>query len=157
MLSVSGQLDPTMFGKGTLLPGHKRRSIYFTIKRSKLIPMLTLFDAPEALSSKGKRVATTTAPQALMLINNPQVRELAEAFAQRILTEAGDSSPALVTRAYQHALNRDPSANERRAAIEFFEAQKIEYQESGQPNALKPAVTDLTLAVFALNEFVYIH
>ena len=157
MLSVSGQLDATMFGKGTLLPGHKRRSIYFTVKRSKLIPMLTLFDAPEALSSKGKRVATTTAPQALMLINNPQVRELAEAFAQRILTEAGDSSPALVTRAYQNALNRDPSANERRAAIEFFEAQKIEYQESGQPNALKPAVTDLTLAVFALNEFVYIH
>jgi len=157
MLSVSGQLDATMFGRGTLHPGHKRRSIYFTVKRSKLIPMLTLFDAPEALSSKGKRVATTTAPQALMLINNPQVRELAEAFAQRILKETGGSLPALVTRAYQHALNRDPSETERRAAIEFLEAQRIEYQESGQPTALKSVVTDLTQAVFALDEFVYVH
>ena len=44
-----------MFGPGTLDEAHTRRSIYFTIKRSKLIPMMQLFDQPEPLVSVGDR------------------------------------------------------------------------------------------------------
>ena len=46
ILAVSGQLDRRMFGPGTLENQQRRRSIYFTIKRSQLIPILLLFDAP---------------------------------------------------------------------------------------------------------------
>jgi hypothetical protein len=84
ILAVSGQLNRTMFGSGTLDPGQKRRSIYFTVKRSLLNPMLTLYDAPETLTSAGRRNSTTTAPQALLLINSPYIRELAQAFAARV-------------------------------------------------------------------------
>jgi len=84
ILAVSGQLNRTMFGRGTLDPGQKRRSIYFTVKRSLLNPMLNLYDAPENLKSAGHRNSTTTAPQALLLINSPYIRELAQAFASRI-------------------------------------------------------------------------
>ncbi len=49
ILSVSGQLDPTMYGPGTLDPMQKRRAIYFTISCSQLIPMMTQFDAPDSL------------------------------------------------------------------------------------------------------------
>ncbi|HTN76193.1 MAG TPA: PSD1 and planctomycete cytochrome C domain-containing protein, partial [Pirellulaceae bacterium] len=59
MLAVSGQLDPKLYGPGTLDEAHKRRSIYFTVKRSRLIPMMTLFDSPEPLVSVGSRPATT--------------------------------------------------------------------------------------------------
>src|SRR6185503_599914 len=45
MLSVAGMLDTTMYGPGTLNPASKRRSVYFTVKRSSLIPMMTVFDA----------------------------------------------------------------------------------------------------------------
>ncbi|MFP6887133.1 MAG: DUF1553 domain-containing protein, partial [Opitutales bacterium] len=44
LLSVSGQLDKAMYGKGTLDERTKRRSVYFFIKRSKLIPTMQLFD-----------------------------------------------------------------------------------------------------------------
>ena len=80
MLAVSGTLDETMFGPGSLDEGQHRRSIYFTIKRSKMIPMLALFDAPDTLQSAGTRPITTVAPQALWMMNNPQVQECAKAF-----------------------------------------------------------------------------
>ena len=38
LLAISGQLDATMYGPGTLDETSKRRSIYFTVKRSKLMP-----------------------------------------------------------------------------------------------------------------------
>ncbi|MCY2968572.1 MAG: DUF1553 domain-containing protein, partial [Planctomycetota bacterium] len=66
VLAVSGLLDPKQFGPGTLDESSRRRSIYFTVKRSKLMPMLQPFDAPDALSSIGERPTTTVAPQALL-------------------------------------------------------------------------------------------
>ena len=65
MLAASGPLDETMFGPGTLDEGQRRRSIYFTIKRSQLIPLMVLFDAPEPLQGVAARPSTTIAPQAL--------------------------------------------------------------------------------------------
>ena len=35
-----------MFGKGSLDQANPRRSVYLTVKRGSLIPMLQLFDAP---------------------------------------------------------------------------------------------------------------
>src|SRR5207248_8235584 len=88
LLAVGGTLDPRPFGPGTLDPNHKRRSIYFTIKRSQLVPMMTLFDGPDALQGVEQRVTTTTAPQSLMLMNNALVRSAAKAMAERVSREA---------------------------------------------------------------------
>ena len=74
LFAVSGRLDRTMFGSGTLDEGMRRRSIYFTIKRSKLVPMMQLFDGPDTLTSMGNRPQTTTAPQALFFMNDPHLR-----------------------------------------------------------------------------------
>ena len=54
MLAVRGLLDRRMFGPGTLDEDQQRRSIYFTVKRSQLIPMMVLFDAPDALQGLGR-------------------------------------------------------------------------------------------------------
>ncbi|MEM7559178.1 MAG: PSD1 and planctomycete cytochrome C domain-containing protein [Planctomycetota bacterium] len=70
MLAASGQLDDKMYGPGTLNPDQNRRSIYFMIKRSRLVPMMQIFDQPEPLSSQGSRPSTTIAPQALLFMNN---------------------------------------------------------------------------------------
>src|SRR5262249_8605553 len=84
LLYVSGALDAKMYGPGTLDENSRRRSIYFTVKRSKLVPMMTIFDAPDALGGIGERPTTTIAPQALHLMNSPQVRSWAKSFAKRI-------------------------------------------------------------------------
>src|SRR5205085_5596436 len=109
MLSVAGLLDTTMYGPGTLDPASRRRSVYFTVKRSNLIPMMVVFDAPEALTPIADRATTTIAPQALLLMNNPQVREYARALAKRA---AGATPEASVRSAHEIGLGRAPTANE---------------------------------------------
>ena len=47
LLAVAGTLDPKMYGPGTLDGNSPRRSVYLTVKRSQLIPLLQMFDAPE--------------------------------------------------------------------------------------------------------------
>src|SRR6202158_1733308 len=84
LLAVSGTLEPRMFGPGTLDEGNRRRSVYFAIKHSNLIPMMQVFDAPDAIQGVGERPTTTIAPQALYLMNNPQVRAYAEEMARQI-------------------------------------------------------------------------
>ncbi|MCP4890042.1 MAG: DUF1553 domain-containing protein, partial [Planctomycetaceae bacterium] len=154
MLAASGQLDRTMFGPGSLDPRQKRRSIYFTVKRSLLIPMLNLYDAPEALSSTGRRNVTTTSPQALLQINSPYIRELAESFATRISDKADGNLPVIVTRAFSHALNREPTESERTAGVGFIETQQAEYERTGEINATGKAIADFAQAILALNEFI---
>ncbi len=120
MLSVSGLLDETMFGPGTLDEGMKRRSIYFFVKRSQIIPMMALFDAPNALGSMGTRSSTTIAPQALAMMNNTHVRDYAKAFANRLLSDAQKSPEAAVRKAYLIALARAGRARTfRQHAIHF--------------------------------------
>ena len=62
LLTVSDSLDTKMFGAGSLEEENPRRSIYLTVKRDKLVPLLQLFDAPDAIQSIGDRGITTVPP-----------------------------------------------------------------------------------------------
>lgn len=155
MLAISGQLDDSMLGPGTLDEGMKRRSIYFTIKRSKLIPMMSQFDAPDALVPIATRSTTTVAPQALLLINSPLVRSWAESLARRVKAEATSPDPASqVERAYRLALSRPPDPTERAEAIEFLKQQT--QAREGKPEAAALALADFCQVLFASNEFVFV-
>ena len=115
MLAVSGDLDATQFGPGTLDESMRRRSIYFFIKRSKLIPFLQVFDSPEPLASVGLRPSTTIAPQALIFMNNPRVREYAKSFAKKVIS---DDIEASIRLAY---MTRDRPRAERSGAGRFHD------------------------------------
>jgi hypothetical protein len=155
MLAVSERLDSTMYGPGTLDPKHRRRSIYFFVKRSQLISMMTLFDGPDTLQDLPCRVSTTIAPQALMLLNNTAIRESAEALSRRGAAGQADAS-AVVQKAFQLALSRPPSDAEAKAANEFVASQSAAYRSDGHGNAEELALTDFCQALLCLNEFVYI-
>jgi hypothetical protein len=150
MLFVSGVLDESMYGPGTLDESMKRRSIYFFVKRSKLIPLMVLFDAPEPLSSMGQRVSTTIAPQALALMNNPQVRQWAKGFSGRLKGKTFEDS---VRMGYEIALGRPPSSQESKEAVKFLEEQRQAY---GGANASDLALEDFCQSLLCLNEFVYV-
>ncbi|NBR84031.1 MAG: DUF1549 domain-containing protein [Proteobacteria bacterium] len=156
MLAVSGQLDTTMFGPGTKDERSKRRSIYFTMKRSQLIGSMVVFDQPEPLVSQGARPTTTVAPQALLLMNGPQVREWAEAFARRVEAETtGTETPAQVNRAYLLALSRLATAKEQASAAAFLASQTASYEAEKKPNPRSLALADFCQVLFGLNEFAY--
>ncbi len=117
LLSVAGILDLTPFGQGSLNESMKHRAIYFETKRTELIPFLQTFNAPDGLTSIGKRVNTTVAPQALLLMNDPLVRRCAEEFARRV-RGTGDS----ITAACEITYGRSPTEEERKDAKEFVGA-----------------------------------
>jgi cytochrome c553 len=156
LLAVGGALDETMYGAGTLEEGSKRRSIYFTVKRSKLMPMMVVFDAPEALVGVADRPATTIAPQALMMMNNPHIRAWAKGFAQRVAPDDKTTPEAAVKAAYEIALSRPPSSSELADAIEFINSQMAVYQRAGKSEARQLALADFCQTVMCLNEFVYV-
>jgi hypothetical protein len=153
MLAVSGVLDERMFGPGTLDEAQRRRSIYFTIKRSKLIPMMSMFDAPDGLQSLGQRQTTTVAPQALLLLNNPQVRAWSREFARRLVARAGAARAEVVRAGYWTALGRPPSEDELADTLRFLETQIRSYSEA---DGLERAVADFCQTLMGLNEFVYV-
>jgi mono/diheme cytochrome c family protein len=155
VLAVSGRLDPTMFGPGTLDEDMKRRSIYFFIKRSKLIPMMTQFDAPDSLQGLGRRVNTTVAPQALLFLNNRNVRTSAVEFARRTM-EATSGTSFAIQRAYRVALGREATRTELADGLAFVEGQAKSYLADKKANPRQSALADFCQVVLGLNEFVYV-
>lgn len=153
MLALSGMLDRTMLGPGTLDQNMKRRSVYFFIKRSKLIPMMMLFDWPEHLVSIGSRSSTTIAPQALMFLNSPQGRQYAEAFARRL---SGKTNKDLVEDGINHAFGRSASQRETKLLSGFIEGQEVAHKEAGHKSPRQAALTDFCQTLFCMNEFVYV-
>jgi hypothetical protein len=136
-----------MYGAGTLDEGMTRRAIYFFQKRSKLIPMMTVFDAPEPLVSQGSRPTTTIAPQALLFMNSPLVRRSAGALAKLAPTPAD---------AYRRVLGRAPTEAEAAKAAAFLKAQSASYHAVVRGDPDLAAHADLCHALLCLNEFVYV-
>lgn len=156
LLAVCGEWDARRFGPGVRDTGSPRRSVYLTIKRSELIPVLQAFDAPEPLVSQGTRPTTTVAPQALFLMNSPEVRRWAAALSQQIAPFPEADPDAGITDAYWRVLIRAPSAVERTDAREFLAAQQTRHRASANADPHRAAWTDFLQVLLGLNEFIYV-
>ncbi len=157
IMAVAGTLDETMFGPGSMDQAQPRRSIYFFVKRSKLTPMMTLFDGPDTLQDLAVRPETTVAPQALLLLNNETIRGYAEAWARKLTAASAGDAAAGIRAAYLTAIGRLPSDDEARSAAEFVREQTASYRAEGKGGAAElMAWTDLCQVFFGLNEFVYV-
>jgi hypothetical protein len=154
LLSVSGKLDSTMYGKGSLDEKSPRRSVYLTMKRSRLIPLLQLFDAPDMMQSIGKREESTVAPQALTLLNSPIIREWAGALARRVGGEPETPVDERIRKAYRLALSRSAKASEVGSMTAFIAAQTK--SRGGDVKAATVAFQDFCHVLLCMNEFVYV-
>ncbi len=187
-LMVSGLLNPEMGGPSVFpeLPegagkprgGWKvsptdeqnRRSIYVFVRRNARYPMLEAFDMPDTHESCGRRNQTITAPQAMSLLNGKVSLEWAEAFAGRVLKQAGTDPDAQVEKAYRLAFGRKPDGFEKDSVLTFFEKQKpviTERVAGGEklalPTVVPPgydpakaaALVDFCQMLLNSNEFVY--
>jgi Protein of unknown function (DUF1553) len=179
LLAVGGTMDKTMFGP-SVLDNAPRRSVYLRVKRSELIPFMTMFDAPEPTQSIGERISTTVPTQALAMLNSPFVRSQAERLATRIKA-AGANMPlaTAVDHAYRQAFARRPSDAEREQAVAFL-ASQVTTDAAAAPPATPVAATpaagaptaspapatldklpemalvELCHSLLCLNEFVYV-
>ena len=154
LLAVSGTLDPALYGKGTLDQNSRRRSVYFTVKRSQLIPMMQLFDAPDSIQGVGKREESTVAPQALAMLNSPTVRGFASKLAERIKPSGETGIGDTIAAAYRIVLSRLPTESELAAMKGFVQTQTESRSATGNAEAL--AIEDFCHLLLCMNEFVYI-
>jgi hypothetical protein len=134
-----------------------RRSIYIFAKRSLAPPELELLDTPDNTSSCEQRMTSTTAPQALTLLNGAFMHEQAAHFAARLRREVGADSAAQIRLAFELALCRPPSAEESKLAVDFLARQQRQIESEGQAvgDARQRALAGLCLVLLNTNEFVY--
>ena len=157
MLSVSGELDRRIGGPSAEWSA-PRRSVYAKVLRNKHDAMLEAFDAPDGFASCARRNVTTTASQALLMINGPWTNERAVAFARRIERSAPDADRgAQVDLAYRLSLGRAPSAAERAGAVEFLGRQaRIADRSGAKEQGLDEPLVDLCHVLLNANEFLYV-
>jgi hypothetical protein len=152
MLAAAGTLDPArpegspaMDLKVVELPNNgplakrlaadalesRHRSVYLPLLRGLTPRPLEVFDFAEQGLVTGRRDATTVAPQALYLLNNPFVHQQAVALAGRLLGEAGRDDAGRIDRAYRLMLGRPATPKEVERARDFL----AEYEAAGTGTA----------------------
>ncbi len=152
------------------LPDHFRRSIYVFARRNLRYPIFEAFDRPDANASCPRRNQSTIAPQALLLLNSRFSLDAAQRLAWYLRTNATTANGQIVL-AFRRTLGRPPTDDEQSDCLAFLEKQserlRMEGRRAGQlalPIPYEPdddpwraaALTDLCLALFNTNEFVYV-
>jgi mono/diheme cytochrome c family protein len=159
ILAASGKLDLRMGGPGYDVfqpnknyvhvylpktefgPDEWRRMVYQFKPRMEQDATFGAFDCPDASASVGRRHVSTTALQALNLLNSPFVIQQAGYFAERLRREVGDEPVEQARRGFAIALGREPATAELHSAVSLIEGNGL-------------AV--FCRALFNANEFVYL-
>jgi hypothetical protein len=117
------------------------RSLFLVQKRNTRIPLLEAFDLPDNSVACGRRPVSTTAPQALMLLNGPLTIEASRAWAARVDREAGADAAARIERVFALAFQRPPAADESELCRRLLESRGL---------------AEVCRAILNVNEFVSI-
>ncbi|HEY1337429.1 MAG TPA: DUF1549 and DUF1553 domain-containing protein [Bryobacteraceae bacterium] len=160
-----GMAAPRGGWKVSDLQERNRRSIYIFVKRNARYPMMEAFDMPDTHESCPRRDVTTTAPQALTMMNDRVVLEWAQSFAGRVLA-AKDP----VDRAFRLAYSRPPDSWEKDTVATFLHKQQALIADraahggkiappASTPAGIEPAYAaafvDFCQMLLSSNEFVY--
>ncbi len=165
MLTVTGKLNPNMFGvpvpvmtdedgqivvgvdtndtagrpsgKFVSLNGEEfRRSLYIQMRRTKPIGMLEAFDLPRMEPNCELRNASTVATQSLAMMNGDFTVTMSKYFAERVAKDAGSDTAAQVKRAWLLAFGCEPSAADAKSATDFITKQTVSFK--AHPMKLPP-------------------
>ncbi|HLJ57262.1 MAG TPA: DUF1553 domain-containing protein [Chthonomonadaceae bacterium] len=158
VLETSGKLDRTMGGPSFRLyrynvvnvaiyepleaygPETWRRAVYQQAARGIRDDLLGAFDCPESSQRAPRRESTTTALQALSLLNGPFLMQQAGFLADRIRKEAGGQAEARVRRSFDLAFQRSPDPDELASSLALVR---------------RDGLTELCRALLNANEFLY--
>ena len=82
--------------------------------------MITSSTPPTRSAASLRAPTTTVAPQALYLMNNPQVRQYARAFAHRMVPTPQTDLKQAIRAGYETTLGREPTAEESADSLAFI-------------------------------------
>ena len=171
ILLFSGQLDRTpgqghafppehewKFGQhtpyiGSLKSNH--RSVYLMRQRVKRHPFLATFDAADPNVATGQRAESTTALQALWLMNNPDFHALAEASARRLLS-ATRHLPEVVQRAHVALTGHPPDKAELQAAVAYIRQCALRDRTTASGGQQERALASYVRVLMSSNVVLYV-
>ena len=140
-----------------------RRGLYTFMKRTAPYALFGTFDAPSGEACIARREVSNTALQALTMLNDAVLLEVARALAQRAVARDGAPSDR-VTYLFRLCLVRPPTADEGASIGKFYEAQKARFGRepdraakvagAGDDAVERAAWTATARAVLNLDEFV---
>ena len=169
VLAVSGRLDAKVGGPSVMvhvthfmdgrgrpgsgpLDGAGRRSIYTSVRRNFLPPMMLAFDMPIPFTTMGRRNVSNVPAQALILMNDPFIVDQTRVWAKRLATVTDPA--ARVRQMYLAAFSRTPAEHELKDALAFVTAQS---QALGAAPTDERAWADLGHVLFNVKEFIYLN
>lgn len=117
------------------------RSLFLVQKRNTPVPWLATFDLPDNAVPCGRRGVSTTAPQALTLLNGPLTAAAARALATRVEDAAGSDPGRRIERLFALTLQRSPAADEVAAC---------------RASLARMSLVELCRVLLNTNEFVYL-
>ncbi len=116
MLAASGEIDTTMGGPAVRDGATSRRTLYVATVRSDRSGFRELFDAADPTAIVDQRSASTVAPQALWILNDPFALDRAAALARRVRAPERDGGwrgvEGPIERAYELLFARKPAPAE---------------------------------------------
>lgn len=116
-----------------------RRTLYTYWKRSAPPPAMVIFDAPNRETCVIQRPITNTPLQALAAMNDVQMIEASRHFAERILSEGGESNEARAGWAFEQATARKPESGELVELLDVLEAGVEKFGDAKKAKALLTA------------------
>jgi hypothetical protein len=122
LLQTAGALDETYGGRPVELtkePFSGRRSVYGYIDRQDLPSMFRIFDFANPDISTGQRFETTVPQQALFLMNNGFLKNLADSAAKLPTIAASAPGQERVRALFERILKRQPRPEETEAALQL--------------------------------------
>jgi hypothetical protein len=180
-LALSGELNRRMLGRSAQPPlppniskyawkpdpraeDQNRRSIYVLAKRNMRYPLFDAFDLPDMHNSCARRLTTTTAPQALLLLNGDFALERARRLAIRLREHFDAEEEERIAHAYRLAWGRVPSSEEVQLGVRFLNAQTealLAQKKAGsgqrtRADARAAALNDFCHALLNTNEFLFV-
>jgi hypothetical protein len=154
MLAVAGTLDPTLGGPSRDLAAadNRRRTLYGSVSRHNLDPLLRLFDFPDPNLTSDRRAVTIVPLQQLFVLNSEFMARQAQALATRVLTATEADEAARIQRAFLLAYGRPPGARELQLGIQFLNAARGE----GKTDDPLAAWQKYAQVLLSANEFAFV-
>ncbi len=150
-------------GGSGLIVGGRRRSIYVQQLRKEPVSLLESFDLPAMNPNCLSRAESLVAPQALHLLNDTGVRQLAAQLAQRVCKLTDDDPGLRIERVYWITLGRPPNAEELAESRQILEQLTVQWAKqlaaSGQSDpaeAGRKALTTYCHTLLNSAAFLYI-
>lgn len=159
MVASAGDGSASAYSRTFVNAQFHYRSVYLPIVRDFVPSCLEVFDFSEPSFVVASRDVTNVPSQALYMMNNPFVIEQAKALAHRISIVPGLDHRGRITLAYELALCRPPTGDERSRADVFLRDEVkdwVKLTNGKLPAAAESAYATFCQTLFASAEFRYL-